>query len=927
MFKPRSDRRTLSANKQKQQIFQLKTQASTPKHKKKSIITDRTNRKDQNSRHTIAEFGQLIPAVGRKDKVHSKKSAVVVEFQLGWTRVREYFKMNFFMDLPSGFEGISDSDIVELSSKIVIKHEIDSTPLQARIDILNYFNKYVIDNHQQKPPSGEVLEFWFVVVLSLVKAKEYQELEGWMRSPSQEQGKLFPTYTELDFPSNEPDEWPPLEKTAANTPYVDFYSKFSIPDQPVSSEFWDNPPRRTEILGEAVQENYLFPPANRTDQLSMMEIGIKHPNIYNISDIDILELIEFSKNLSLDDIVERLQTLNWMREGEKKRVIDFVMAQKLGGVRRKRSRKKLKSKRKSRLKSKRKSRGRKIKLITKKKRLQKVKTQAKKKSQILKPHTKIKKYGGKNPMEFKLEKTDYKHNPIGPGSSVGKKLPFMAKLVSRAFNQLLVALNLVEKQWVDSVPPILVNIDSKEELREISDQIKDVPFVCLIVYPYTPNTEIEREQVNQITKGRNDVKVGKLYIIKNPDPYLEWAGLRGAKKYIRAKWVRTDMGKPGTPGYRSNILYESSSVEYGLERSIGFGDEIEQPLGGPGELNQAGIIIGLPGDYMPSCRQGSIYMIRPFRGEEKWSIYDKFLEKDTYGFTQQYPGGPKAYSKSHKEFLGYCRYYSLTWDNFANGWMRDKENYFRRADITGYVKKQYESLPLSETGWSWAGIPLEEKFKIIQAKTEKIIEGLKQGFACKSDFVLAENVKSQRYYRGINGGWMYPFDGKQPGMLNEARWDTVRKLTMEKPYLEKGLFSVSIDPMVAAGFTKGNGYVCIIWKVGAETPYIAMDREKTVFPFEKEVIFQSPNLLLIWDPYNMYELQGGGFFSTEYTEGDKQQMKNLIQSLAYIITKKVIFIELQYETVAQSDHNTKRKILPCKETIKLSGTIVGSANL
>ena len=674
------------------------------------------------------------------------------------------------------------------------------------------------------------------------------------------------------------------------------------------------------------------------DNFSLMEIGVKQPIIYNISTNHMKKIYEeYGSKLHID-MKEKLLALNWSTIQQKNEaIINYENYEKKHGT-------KVYNKK---LKSKRKSRRHKIKIITKPKtrRAKKSSNLMKDKKKGVKTKTKTntntntktntntntkkrKKSKSKLPISKKIH-----HKAIKKGGGILKSLK---NFVEKSYDQLLVLLNLRDKEDPSASVPLLIDLNNSIEGPEfpyIHELIKNKGFVCLIVTSFTPMTPIENDALKKYKIPR-DVNIGKVYIIKAK---YNFKGLKiaGSKELIKAKMILDSDGTERT-------LYETSHIQYGDKKHmvLGFDEKIETPLGEDGTLSNGetnGIIILKNNTILRNI--GTIYIVKPY--DDSWSKSDSFLDWDMYGFIRNVIG--KKTCEGRKIFILFCIAYSRYFDNYVNGFKRNPDKYFGPW-LDNYILKHYYHLSGDEKSsipiaW-W--VPIYTKREIFREKTIKLIEGLTQGCACKTDIVVEGKEDSHRYYRGIRDKWVYPFN-----------LDT-------RLYKEKGFFSVTKSCDKAADFSKsqgfGQGHICIIWRVEKNMPYIVMDEEKSRLPEEKEVLFQSPIIKLIWDQCGFYngdwkekwkepqnwndwrtniDLDRGSDRGSDYyingykkildEEYEKEakpggSMYKLFEFFRTRYQKKVIFVELKYDEVDKADHE-QRRIESCTPVKKLIGIV------
>ena len=671
------------------------------------------------------------------------------------------------------------------------------------------------------------------------------------------------------------------------------------------------------------------------DNFSLMEIGVKLPKIgvklpiiYNISTNHMKRIYEeyYSK---YEGLREKLHGLNWNSLKEKNEaIINYENQSKKGS--------KVYNKK---LKSKRKSRRHKIKIITKPKtrRAKKSSNLMKDKKKSVKPKNKSTKTKPKNKTKTntktkKKKKSKSKlpiskkihHKAIKKGGGLFESLK---NFVEKSYNQLLVLLNLRDEEDPSASVPLLIDLNNSikgPEFPYIHELIKNKGFVCLIVSPFTPMTKIEKDALRKY-KGLRDVIIGKVYIIKAEDNF-KGLKMTGSKQLIKAKMITDSKDTERT-------LYETSHIQYGDRNFIGLGfdEKIEAPLGGDGTLSNGpqsnpGIFISQNLTKSINISNiGTIYIVKPYN--DSWVLSDRFLDWDMYGFIRNAIG--KKTCEGRKTFILFCMDYSRYFDNYVNGFKRNPDTYFEPGSILdNYILKQYQHLrdddkPNAPSWW----VSLNTKREIFKVKTKQLIEGLTQGYACKSDIVVLGDELKHRYYRGIKDMWIYPFD--QNGQ-----------------YKENGFFSVSKSSDIAADFSRskgvGQGHICIIWKVDENMPYIVMDEEKSRLPEEKEVVFQSPIIELIWDPCGFYNdddwekkwqdpgewrISQGEFLNTsvpknilEKYKQDENSMRSWFDFFRTRYQKKVIFVELKYDDNDKVDHEERRR-KKCTPVEKLIGIV------
>jgi len=651
-----------------------------------------------------------------------------------------------------------------------------------------------------------------------------------------------------------------------------------------------------------------------------MEIGVKLPIIYNISTNHMERIYEeyYSK---YEGLREKLHGLNWNSKKEKNEaIINYENQSKKGS--------KVYNKK---LKSKRKSRSPKIKIITKPKT-----RRAKKSSNLMKDKKKgVKTKKTKNKTKTKTKKRKKSkstlpiskkmhHKAIKKGGGVFESLE---NFVEKSYNQLLVLLNLRDEEDPSASVPLLIDLNNSikgPEFPYIHELIKNKGFVCLIVSPFTPMTLIEKDAL-ETYKSSRDVIIGKVYIIKSEDNF-KGLKITGSKQLIKAKMITDSKDTERT-------LYETSHIQYGDRNFIGLGfdEKIEAPLGGDGTLSNdpqsnPGIFISQNLTKSINISNiGTIYIVKPYN--DSWVLSDRFLDWDMYGFIRNAIG--KKTCEGRKTFILFCMDYSRYFDNYVNGFKRNPDTYFEPGSILdNYILKQYQHLrdddkPNAPSWW----VSLNTKREIFKVKTKQLIEGLTQGYACKSDIVVLGDEFKHRYFRGIKDMWIYPFD--QNGQ-----------------YKENGFFSVSKSSDIAADFSRskgvGQGHICIIWKVDENMPYIVMDEEKSRLPEEKEVVFQSPIIELIWDPCGFYndddwekKWQDPGEWSASQTEflntsvpknilekymQDENSMRSWFDFFRTRYQKKVIFVELKYDDNDKANHEERRR-KKCTPVEKLIGIV------
>jgi len=656
------------------------------------------------------------------------------------------------------------------------------------------------------------------------------------------------------------------------------------------------------------------------DNFSLMEIGVKLPIIYNISTNHMERIYEeyYSK---YEGLREKLHGLNWNSKKEKNEaIINYENQSKKGS--------KVYNKK---LKSKRKSRRHKIKIITKPKT-----RRAKKSSNLMKDKkkgVKTKKTKNKTKTKTKKRKKSKSKLPISKKmhhkaiKKGGGGFESLNNFVKKSYNQLLVLLNLRDEEDPSASVPLLIDLNNSikgPEFPYIHELIKNKGFVCLIVTPFTPMTKIEKAALRKY-KGLRDVNIGKVYIIKAEDNF-KGLKITGSKQLIKAKMITDSKDTERT-------LYETSHIQYGDRNFIGLGfdEKIEAPLGGDGTLSNGpqsnpGIFISQNLTKSINISNiGTIYIVKPYN--DSWVLSDRFLDWDMYGFIRNAIG--KKTCEGRKTFILFCMDYSRYFDNYVNGFKRNPDTYFEPGSILdNYILKQYQHLrdddkPNAPSWW----VSLNTKREIFKVKTKQLIEGLTQGYACKSDIVVLGDEFKHRYFRGIKDMWIYPFD--QNGQ-----------------YKENGFFSVSKSSDIAADFSRskgvGQGHICIIWKVDENMPYIVMDEEKSRLPEEKEVVFQSPIIELIWDPCGFYndddwekKWQDPGEWRVSQTEflntsvpknilekykQDENSMRSWFDFFRTRYQKKVIFVELKYDDNDKANHEERRR-KKCTPVEKLIGIV------
>ena len=121
-----------------------------------------------------------------------------------------------------------------------------------------------------------------------------------------------------------------------------------------------------------------------------------------------------------------------------------------------------------------------------------------------------------------------------------------------------------------------------------------------------------------------------------------------------------------------------------------------------------------------------------------------------------------------------------------------------------------------------------------------------------------------------------------------------------------------------------------------------MDEEKSRLPEEKEVVFQSPIIELIWDPCGFYndddwekKWQDPGAWRVSQTEflntsvpknilekyqQDENSMRSWFDFFRTRYQKKVIFVELKYDDNDKVDHEERRR-KKCTPVEKLIGIV------
>jgi len=559
-----------------------------------------------------------------------------------------------------------------------------------------------------------------------------------------------------------------------------------------------------------------------------------------------------------------------------------------------------------------------------KKKNEKPKKKATKKKQKKKKKTKTKtKKKKKSKSKLPISKKIH-HKAIKKGGGVFESLE---NFVEKSYNQLLVLLNLRDEEDPSASVPLLIDLNNSikgPEFPYIHELIKNKGFVCLIVSPFTPMTLIEKDAL-ETYKSSRDVIIGKVYIIKSEDNF-KGLKITGSKQLIKAKMITDSKDTERT-------LYETSHIQYGDRNFIGLGfdEKIEAPLGGDGTLSNGpqsnpGIFISQNLTKSINISNiGTIYIVKPYN--DSWVLSDRFLDWDMYGFIRNAIG--KKTCEGRKTFILFCMDYSRYFDNYVNGFKRNPDTYFEPGSILdNYILKQYQHLrdddkPNAPSWW----VSLNTKREIFKVKTKQLIEGLTQGYACKSDIVVLGDEFKHRYFRGIKDMWIYPFD--QNGQ-----------------YKENGFFSVSKSSDIAADFSRskgvGQGHICIIWKVDENMPYIVMDEEKSRLPEEKEVVFQSPIIELIWDPCGFYndddwekKWQDPGEWSASQTEflntsvpknilekymQDENSMRSWFDFFRTRYQKKVIFVELKYDDNDKANHEERRR-KKCTPVEKLIGIV------